>query len=93
GGEVVSLLEPYPGRARSVHLEDHAPDGSVVMPGDGVVPFGPLLELLFATGGTEWLIIEQERHPDGYTALESVEECLRRVQGFLTETYALAKLA
>ncbi|HUG43064.1 MAG TPA: sugar phosphate isomerase/epimerase, partial [Acidobacteriota bacterium] len=26
GGEVVSLLEPYPGRARSVHLEDHAPD-------------------------------------------------------------------
>jgi sugar phosphate isomerase/epimerase len=83
GGDVISLLEPYPGRAQSVHLEDHAPDGSVVLPGDGVVPFRPLLELLFTTGGVEWLIIEQERHPEGYTALESVESCLRRLQGFL----------
>lgn len=83
GGEVISLLAPYPGRIYSIHLEDHAPDGSVVLPGDGVVPFPEVLDLCRTAGGTEWFIIEQERHPEPYTSLESVEECLRRLRAML----------
>lgn len=82
GGELMALFHAHPGRFHSVHLEDHAPDGSVVLPGDGVVPFTDVIRFCREQGGTEWLIIEQEQHPEPLTALAGVEECLRRIRAF-----------
>jgi sugar phosphate isomerase/epimerase len=83
GGDVLSLLSSHPGRFHTVHLEDHSPEGAVVLPGDGVVPFDAVLEFCQTRGGTEWFIIEQEQHPAPYTSLQSVRECLSRVRSML----------
>jgi sugar phosphate isomerase/epimerase len=88
GGEVLALLSSHPGRFHTVHLEDHSPEGAVVLPGDGVVPFEAVLDFCLTRGGTEWFIIEQEQHPEGYTSLESVRECLSRVRSMLTAVTA-----
>lgn len=80
GGDLMSLLTAHPGRFHTVHLEDHSPDGSVVLPGDGVVPFREVIRFCRERGGSEWLIIEQEQHPEGYTSLEGVRECLNRIR-------------
>jgi sugar phosphate isomerase/epimerase len=85
GGDVLALLSSHPGRFHTVHLEDHSPEGTVVLPGDGVVPFEEVLDFCITRGGTEWFIIEQEQHPPGYTSLESVRECLRRIRSLLAK--------
>lgn len=82
GGDVLALFGAHPGRFHTVHLEDHAPDGSVVLPGDGMVPFAEVISFCRERGGTEWLIIEQESHPESMSPMASVRECLRRIRGF-----------
>jgi sugar phosphate isomerase/epimerase len=64
-----------PGRIRSMHVKDWAPQGEyTVLTGEGVVPWKKLFAAAEKTGGIEYYLIEQEgsRFPE----METAEKCL-----------------
>jgi len=84
GLDILEYLKRYPGRATSLHLNDHAPGKRGVLLGEGVVDWKKLFETAETVGGLEFYIIEQESYPEGMSPMEAVERCLqnfRRLRG------------
>ncbi len=80
---VVSLIGSYPGRFLSVHAKDYSRNaGYAVLPGQGDLNWDAVIGALEETGGTEWLIVEQEENVVGNSletsraALESLKKLL-----------------
>ena len=78
GADPIAWIKANPGRIKSAHLKDWAPDrGYNVAFGEGAAPWKAILEALEKTGGVEYYLIEQEtgaQHPDG--ELGMVQRCL-----------------
>ncbi len=75
GSDPVAWIEQNPGRIRSLHLKDWAPQqGYKVLFGEGVCPWTKIFEAAETKGGVEYYLIEQEgsRYPE----LETVKRCL-----------------
>jgi sugar phosphate isomerase/epimerase len=83
GGDPVTILNEYPGRAGTVHLKpyskalgkDDPHQGFQPVIGDDDTPWQEIFDLCETTGGTQWYIVEYES--DAYPALEAVDLCLK----------------
>ncbi len=73
----VDYMKRYPGRARTVHVKDYAPDGRKVLLGDGVMDWKSVFRAAETVGGIEVYIIEQEKYPEPLTPLECAARCLQ----------------
>jgi sugar phosphate isomerase/epimerase len=86
GGDLVSIMERYPGRAVTIHLKPYSKEAGKDNPGLGFrpligeddVPWDDIFRLCESTGETEWYIVEYES--DAYPPLESVERCLKNLK-------------
>jgi sugar phosphate isomerase/epimerase len=86
GGDVISILERYPGRAGTVHLKpystvagrDDPHQGFRPVIGDDDTPWEQVFALCETAGGTEWYIVEYES--DAYPPLEAVRLCLENLK-------------
>jgi sugar phosphate isomerase/epimerase len=77
GSDPVAWIKANPGRIRSLHIKDWAPDadkGYRVLVGEGVVPWVHVCEAAESTGGVEYYLIEQEG--SRFPSLETAERCL-----------------
>ncbi|MEA3345206.1 MAG: sugar phosphate isomerase/epimerase [Chloroflexota bacterium] len=85
GGDCVSILERYPGRAITVHLKPysteagpHAEKGFRPLIGEDDILWDDVFRLCETIGGTEWYIVEYES--DAYPPLEAVARCLDAIR-------------
>ena len=86
GGDCVSILERYPGRAVTVHLKPYSTKlgkedpyaGFAPLIGDDDVPWKEVFQLCESIGGTEWYIVEYES--DAFPPMEAVKRCLDRLR-------------
>ncbi len=82
GADPVAWINRNPGRIRSMHLKEWAPDRQLkTLFGEGIVPWKKVFAAAEKTGGAEFYLIEQEDAPDEY---EAVRKCLagyRKVHG------------
>jgi sugar phosphate isomerase/epimerase len=86
GGDVVSILKRYPGRAVTVHLKSYSKEAGKTDPhrgfrpliGDDDTPWEQVFQLCETIGGTEWYIVEYES--DAYPPLEAVGRFLKRLR-------------
>ena len=86
GGDVVGILERYPGRATTVHLKPYSVEkgkedahlGFRPIIGDDDIAWDDVFRVCETTGGTEWYIVEYES--DAYPSLEAVDRCLQALK-------------
>lgn len=86
GGDVVAILERYPGRAGTVHLKPYSPEAGAGDPhagfrpiiGDDGVPWDDVFRICESTGGTEWYVVEYES--DLHPPMEAVDRCLKALK-------------
>ena len=74
GGDPLTCLKRYPGRAVTMHMSDYLPGDQVVLLGDGTAPWKDIFDLVDSQGRTAWYIVEQERYP--VSPLDSIAACL-----------------
>jgi sugar phosphate isomerase/epimerase len=72
----VAWINANPGRIRSMHCKDWAPEkGYKVLIGEGVVPWKDVIRAAEKTGGIEYYLVEQEG--SAYPPIETVDRCLK----------------
>ena len=71
----VDYMKRYPGRARTIHVKDFAPEGRKVLLGDGVMDWKSVFQAAESVGGIEVYIIEQEKYPEPLTPLQCAARC------------------
>ena len=85
GLDPVAYIRKYPGRSRTLQLNDWAPpDRHDVLLGEGKVDWKALFAAAESTGGIEVYVIEQESYPAGMAPMEASRRCLenfRRLRG------------
>ncbi|MDQ6699331.1 MAG: sugar phosphate isomerase/epimerase [Acidobacteriota bacterium] len=75
GNDPVAWIDKHPGRIRSLHVKDWAPEkGYKVLLGEGTAPWKKIFQAAEKTGGAEYYLIEQEG--SAYPPLETAERCL-----------------
>jgi sugar phosphate isomerase/epimerase len=76
GADPVAWITANPGRIKSMHCKDWAPQKNFgVLFGEGVSPWAKIFEAAESTGGIEYYLIEQEEGP-GDQQLQRAEGCL-----------------
>lgn len=76
GADPVAWIRKHPGRIRSIHCKDWAPDrGFAVLVGEGAAPWAQITEAAESVGGVEHYLIEQEEGPAA-EQLQRAERCL-----------------
>src|SRR5207253_655520 len=75
GADPTTLLQQYPGRAKSVHVKDCLPGQPDVPIGTSNFDWAAFVRICQTTAGTEWYIIEHESHD--VPAMEGAKESLR----------------
>ena len=81
----IAWVKANPGRIKSMHLKDWAPDteakdkGYRVLFGEGVTPWKELLDVAETVGGAEVLLIEQEG--SRFSEFETAKRCLENWNG------------
>lgn len=77
GLDPVAYIRKYPGRSRTLQLNDWAPvGGQTVLLGDGVIDWKALFAAAESVGGIQVYVIEQESYPAGMAPLEACRRCL-----------------
>ena len=77
GNDPVAWISKHPGRIRSLHVKDWAPEpgkGYKVLLGEGTAPWKKIFRAAEKIGGAEYYLIEQEGST--YPPLETAERCL-----------------
>jgi sugar phosphate isomerase/epimerase len=85
GVDPVAWIKANPGRIKSMHCKDWAPEprGYAVLFGEGVTPWREIFQAAESVGGIEHYIIEQEAGPENEQVLRA-EQCLanwRKMRG------------
>jgi sugar phosphate isomerase/epimerase len=76
GEDPVSWIKAHPGRIKSVHCKDWAPEkGYSVLFGEGKAPWPKIFDAAESVGGVEYYLIEQEEGPAN-EQLQRAEKCL-----------------
>ncbi|MCX7871809.1 MAG: sugar phosphate isomerase/epimerase [Verrucomicrobiae bacterium] len=78
GGEAVSFLKKYPGRAITVHIKPFAKDNPKALIGEDELPWKEIFRLCETTGKTEWYIVEYES--DAFPPLVNIQKCLETLK-------------
>jgi sugar phosphate isomerase/epimerase len=77
GADPIAWIEANPGRIKSVHCKDWAPDrGYNVAFGEGDAPWKKIFAAVEASGGVEYYLIEQETGANNGGELPMVQRCL-----------------
>lgn len=77
GLDSIEYLKRYRGRARTMHLNDYAPDRRKVLLGEGAIEWKKIFDAAEKFGGIECYIVEQESYPEPLTPLQCVDRCLQ----------------
>jgi sugar phosphate isomerase/epimerase len=72
----VAYIKKYPGRSRTLQLNDWAPGKQSVLLGDGIINWKALFAAAESIGGIEVYVIEQESYPEGIAPLDACRLCL-----------------
>jgi sugar phosphate isomerase/epimerase len=76
GADPVAWVNANPGRIKTMHLKDWAPDqGYHVLFGEGKTPWKELITAAKSVGGAEYLLIEQEG--SRFSEFETADRCLK----------------
>ena len=76
GADPVAWVNANPGRIKTMHLKDWAPDqGYRVLFGEGKTPWKDLVTAAKSVGGAEYLLIEQEG--SRFSEFETADRCLK----------------
>jgi sugar phosphate isomerase/epimerase len=76
GEDPVAWIKAHPGRIKSVHCKDWAPEkGYSVLFGEGTSPWPKIFDAAESVGGVEYYLIEQEQGPAD-EQLQRAEKCL-----------------
>ncbi|HSU53194.1 MAG TPA: sugar phosphate isomerase/epimerase family protein [Candidatus Dormibacteraeota bacterium] len=82
GSDPVAWVNANPGRIKTMHLKDWAPDqGYRVLFGEGKTPWKDLITAAKSVGGAEYLLIEQEG--SRFSEFETAERCLKNYKQLL----------
>jgi sugar phosphate isomerase/epimerase len=76
GLDPIAYIRKYPGRSRTLQLNDWAPGKPSVLLGDGKIDWKSLFAAAESVGGIEVYVIEQESYPAGTAPLEACRRCL-----------------
>ena len=77
GADPIAWINANPGRIKSVHCKDWAPDsGYNVAFGEGHAPWTKIFDAVETTGGVEYYLIEQETGATNGGELPMVQHCL-----------------
>lgn len=82
--DLVAYIKKYPGRSRTMQLNDYAPGKRGVLFGEGTIDWKAVFAAAESAGGIQAYIMEQESYPQGMTPLEACQRCLenfRKVHG------------
>jgi sugar phosphate isomerase/epimerase len=72
----VAYIKKYPGRSRTMQLNDWAPDRRGLLLGEGTIDWKALFAAAESVGGIQAYIIEQESYPPGMSPMEASQRCL-----------------
>lgn len=75
GLDPVTLVERYPGRTLTTHYKAKLPPGTqnkLPFIGQDTIDWRRLLNSNMAVGGTQWLVIEQEDYPPGFSPMQAL---------------------
>ena len=86
GGDLLSILNKYPGRCQTIHLKPYSKAAGVEDPqagykpliGEDDVPWQKIFDFCETRGNTQWYIVEYES--DAYPSLEAVDRCLQALR-------------
>jgi sugar phosphate isomerase/epimerase len=78
GGDPVSYIKRYPGRATTVHLKEFSKSNPKALILEGDMKWDEFFQACETIGGTEWYIVEYES--DAYPPLVSVQKCLENLR-------------
>lgn len=76
GLDPVAYIKKYPGRSRTLQLNDWAPGKQSVLLGEGQIDWKALFAAAESVGGIQVYVIEQESYPAGIEPLEACRRCL-----------------
>jgi len=79
GLDPVAYVNKYPGRTKTVHFKPTVRNGELskkAILGQDSVNWASVYSACLSTGGTEWIVLEQETYPDGKTPTECTRESL-----------------
>lgn len=79
GLDPVVYINKYPGRTKTVHFKPTVRLGETnrtAILGQDSVDWAAVYAACVSTGGTEWIVLEQETYPDGKTPMECTRESL-----------------
>lgn len=88
GKDPVAYVNRYPGRTVTTHYKAKFVDGTAggtPVIGQDKTDWAGLTRAVRLSGGTEWIIIEQEEYPNGMGQLETVAASLKGLQGVLAK--------
>ncbi|MFA0810681.1 sugar phosphate isomerase/epimerase family protein [Microbulbifer epialgicus] len=86
GKNPVSYLERYPGRAYSTHFKARIPKEAATgkpIIGEDTTDWMSVLKATATTGGTKWIILEQEEYPDGMSSIEALKASKKGLDGYI----------
>ena len=72
----VAYIKKYPGRSRTMQLNDWAPQKRGLLLGEGEVDWKALFAAAESVGGIQVYIVEQESYPQGMAPMEACSRCL-----------------
>lgn len=80
----IAYIKKYPGRSRTMQLNDWAPDKRGLLLGEGAIDWKALFAAAESVGGIQAYIVEQESYPSGMAPMEACRRCLenfRKLRG------------
>lgn len=78
GGDAVTFLKKYPGRAITVHIKPFSKKNPKALLGEDELPWKEIFRLCETIGNTEWYIVEYES--DAYPPLVNIEKCFEALK-------------
>lgn len=75
GKNAQHFVKRYPGRTLTTHIKirTKGSTGQNTIIGEDSFDWGGLVQTYLSHGGTRWLVVEQEEHPEGFNFLTAVE--------------------
>ncbi len=85
GKDPLHYVKAYPNRTMSTHIKIRSPENNAenVIIGQDNFDWAELVKTDILYGGTQWLVIEQEEYPEGFTPMQSIEASKAGLEKFI----------
>lgn len=78
GADPLTVLQKYPGRARTIHIKAYGGGPEAVI-GEDKIDWPPIFAFCESKGGTDWCVLEHETSKDPLNAVKRSFEALRKM--------------